>query len=343
MKILIVSPNSSFGGAATANMNIAHMMSMIGVEVVYNDEFLKTDPFVPFEISDFPIYGNLKQKNEFVNYIQTCNYDYVLIGDNRILIHYFFQLLKLKKSGKRIGVIFHSLNIGTNLRNKISDWLVSIATLCVNNLIYVSRYTQDSWTKYLVPRCTKQKGKVIYNAIKSVAINNRLYIEKPNIIFVGRLSPEKRPHLFCEVAYNYHQQFNFILWGDGPLYDELSSRYRDYVLFMGYESNIDIIYRDASLIVVPSVFENCPMCLLESMIRGIPSICTPVGGIPEIVTSGVNGEFLDDNNFIKSFGICAETIFDNYDSYRTNCLASSQFYTFEAVSKEWKNLISKVQ
>ena len=60
MKVLIISPNSSFGGAATANMNIAHMMNLAGIEVVYNDEFLKSSPQGSFEISDFPMFKEWK-------------------------------------------------------------------------------------------------------------------------------------------------------------------------------------------------------------------------------------------------------------------------------------------
>ena len=343
MKVLIISPNSSFGGAATANMNIAHMMNLAGLEVVYNDEFLKPTPQVSFEISDFPVYGNLKNKKALVDYIKAGNYDYVLVGDNRVLIHYFYQFLILKKSGKRIGVIFHSLNIGKNLRNRITDWLVSIATTCANDLLYVSKYTQDSWNNFLVIRSTKRKGKVIYNAVQSVELNIGPIVSKPNIVFVGRLSPEKRPDLFCKIAEKYHQKYNFIIWGDGPLYHDLCNQYKAYVTFMGYGNDIDKIYHDVSLIVVPSVLENCPMCVLESMVRGIPCICTKVGGIPEIVISGVNGEFLDANDFIKSFELCAQKVFDDYDTYRTNCSKLSQSYTFEALSKEWTNLINKVQ
>lgn len=343
-KVLIISPNSSFGGAATANLNIAHMIHMAGVEVVYNDEFLTSVPSLPFEYSDFPVYGNLKSKESLVQYIIKRKFSYVLIGDGRIAIHYFFKFWKLKKKGIRIGIIFHSLNIGKALRNKVSDWIVSVATLCANDLLYVSNYTQTSWNKYLIPKITKSKGKVVYNAVAPPdSITTGPIDGKPNIVFVGRFSQEKRPALFCKIAEKYNKIYNFIMWGDGPQFEELKKKYKSYITFKGYGCDIKEIYNGVSLIVVPSVFENCPMCILESMVRGIPSICTKVGGIPEIVASGFNGEFLDEGNFINSFEECTEKIFGAYDSYRLNCINRSNSFLFENVSKEWKKLIDGVK
>ena len=315
---------------------------MAGVDVIYNDEFATTKPNEPFETSDYPIYGNRRNKEKLIKYIIGENIDYVLIGDNRVAIHYFFQLYKLKKRGIRVGVIFHSLNIGQTFRNRITDFLTSIATICANDLIYVSKYTQECWCKYLIPRISYKKGIVLYNAVQSVdSVNNIVKTEKPTIVYVGRLSPEKRPDVFCEIAKSFSFKYDFVMWGSGPLYDELYQKYNKYVCFKGYEKDIKKIYDKASLIVVPSVFENCPMCILESMIRGIPSISTKVGGIPEIVTSGVNGEFLEIEDYINSFEICAKRIVDNYKYYQSNCLKVSQKFTMEIQSSAWAILLNR--
>ncbi|MEO8376917.1 MAG: glycosyltransferase [Candidatus Sumerlaeota bacterium] len=48
----------------------------------------------------------------------------------------------------------------------------------------------------------------------------------------------------------------------------------------------------ADLLLIPSEAEGIPTALLEAMIRGIPALATPVGGIPEIITPGANGFLL---------------------------------------------------
>jgi len=58
----------------------------------------------------------------------------------------------------------------------------------------------------------------------------------------------------------------------------------------------------ASLLVLPSIEDNCPMVVLEAMAAGLPVAASRVGGIPELIESSVSGWLFDphDQESIRS-------------------------------------------
>jgi len=61
--------------------------------------------------------------------------------------------------------------------------------------------------------------------------------------------------------------------------------------FLGYIPNekIPCLYASSDIFLLPSLYENFPICLLEAMSSELPVIGTNVGGIPELITHEENG------------------------------------------------------
>jgi glycosyltransferase involved in cell wall biosynthesis len=114
-------------------------------------------------------------------------------------------------------------------------------------------------------------------------------------VFAGRLSPEKGVDVLIKAAGQVPEVTVDVL-GDGPERLELE-RLADRVApgrvrFRGRldKESVHAAMRSALAAIVPSRwYENQPMTILEAFACGVPVIGSRIGGIPELVTDGVNG------------------------------------------------------
>lgn len=137
-----------------------------------------------------------------------------------------------------------------------------------------------------------------------------LPLDRPVIMFVGRLARIKRPDIFVELARRFENHplrpiFAFV--GDGPLADQLKleSAHLDNVVFSGWRQDLDVVYSAADIVVLCSDNEGMPLSLIEASSIGVPIIASNVGSVCEIVVNGENGLLVEAGN-IDSF--CSSTI-----------------------------------
>ncbi|MCL4543886.1 MAG: glycosyltransferase family 4 protein [Chloroflexi bacterium] len=128
---------------------------------------------------------------------------------------------------------------------------------------------------------------------------------RPLVLVVARLVEKKglpdllrACWLLCERGYD----FDCRIVGEGVLRPNLERDIRelgleDRVRLWGAEAHERVIemYRQAAVVALPSVIgengdrDGIPNVLVEALYMGVPVVSTPVSGIPELITSGVNG------------------------------------------------------
>ena len=121
--------------------------------------------------------------------------------------------------------------------------------------------------------------------------------DTPLIGYIGRLSSEKGPEVFIEVAGKVHKKqanCHFVLVGEGPMREKLERDIdnlglRDRIHLAGLQSDMSRVYPSLDLAVSTSYSEGMPLALIEAMASGIPVVATNVGGVSDIVEVGCTG------------------------------------------------------
>lgn len=85
-----------------------------------------------------------------------------------------------------------------------------------------------------------------------------------------------------------------IFLGDGPQRARLQDLAQEMLLstcihFPGFATDVGERLKTFDLVVFSSIREGIPVAMLEAMAAGIPIVATRVGGIPEVITDGMNG------------------------------------------------------
>lgn len=109
------------------------------------------------------------------------------------------------------------------------------------------------------------------------------------VAFVGRLSHEKGPDLFCRIAELSPPDIRFEIYGDGPMQPQLQQSHGARVVFHGMVADMDRRWSRIGLLCMPSRHEGLPMAALEAMSHGVPVAATSVGDLPGLIEHGVTG------------------------------------------------------
>ena len=115
------------------------------------------------------------------------------------------------------------------------------------------------------------------------------------LLYVGRLSAEKQIERLRPLL-DQLPGARLALVGDGPHRQQLERAFAGTATtFVGYLGGADLAgaYASADAFLFPSSTETLGLVLLEAMAAGCPVVAARSGGIPDIVTDGLNGCLFD--------------------------------------------------
>jgi glycosyltransferase involved in cell wall biosynthesis len=124
--------------------------------------------------------------------------------------------------------------------------------------------------------------------------------DAPVVVFVARLTAVKRPDRFIAMARLVsadHPDARFVVAGEGTLLADMQRDalpLGDRVRFLGWRSDVEVLYAAADVVVLTSDNEGMPVSLIEAASVGRPAVTTDVGSASEVVLDGETGFVTDD-------------------------------------------------
>lgn len=175
-----------------------------------------------------------------------------------------------------------------------------------------------------------------------VAEKYKLPAEQKWGLFVGRLQTVKNPFKLVEIAMHTTESLAIIVVGDGNLKNELIEYIKingmqKRVLLLGSMQQQDIreLYQTSDLFLLTSHFEGMPLCIMEAMACGIPSVATPVGEVKKVIQSGISGEVADSFETFDMVSAVDKVIRRRNTLYTIdNCIKCVSPYTAQGVIKK---------
>ena len=118
--------------------------------------------------------------------------------------------------------------------------------------------------------------------------------DEPVVALVARLVPIKDVGMFLRALAGLSSHAIGIIVGDGEERASLEAEAAALGLgprcrFLGWRRDVASVYAAADVVALTSRNEGSPVSIIEAMAAGRAVVCTDVGGVADVVTSGVTG------------------------------------------------------
>jgi len=305
-KIIIVSPAIKMGGVERSSTTLANYLSktsnqIIFISIFHQEHFYKLSGSVIFLEPQFNT-----RRLSLIKTIVWLRYIIKEYEPDVILVYNLFYgaIVALTICGTKIpffvsdrGSPVYSWPRHINVFNKLAYTIKQPKGLVCQTNEYANKRNSEIVNPKL---CT-----VIPNIVKEVKLYPEI-IRKNQILAVGRLNDHLKGFDRLVKAFSLirNNDWQLVFAGgdeDGtplkPLAKQLGVL--DRIVFLGKVIDIDRVYAEAGIFVIPSRSEGFPNSLCEAMAAGLPCVSYDfIAGPREILTDGLDGLIIENGNIV---------------------------------------------
>jgi len=307
--VLVAIPWMTFGGAETLIYNFCRELKKtydisfitgLPSEHEWEWKFKEITPNI-YHLAN--LFDTQELYLDFISlYIETRNIKLIHIIHTSFMFPFLAELKKRHPDVKVVATMFNDRAEHFELSVQNQD---SIDTFSTDNQLVADHYRSvlsDDKTVARIPNGINCYDD--YNPEKFDRETERQKLgigEKDTaVFFIGRLSEEKNPDVFLEVAEkvsskqkNSDVKTKFFVIGDGQMRGVVEKMVRKIdspdVTYLGYKAYVGSYLSAADIFVLPSSVEGFPLSILEAMAMKVVVVASRVGAVPDVIESGKNG------------------------------------------------------
>jgi glycosyltransferase involved in cell wall biosynthesis len=184
---------------------------------------------------------------------------------------------------------------------------------------------------------------LVYNGIPEPNIEHfcdfdiQKYKVTPNtklFIHVGRIDESKNQVVLCRVFQRLVDEgydISLLIVGgitSPAIFNDLKQYFNNRINYLGARADVACLMSKCDAMCLPSLWEGLPIVMLEALSVGCVPICSPVGGIVNVLTHGINGILSKSSQFEDYY--CAMRHFLELSD---NCRKEMSKYAIETFQK----------
>ncbi|MCR4920855.1 MAG: glycosyltransferase [Bacteroidaceae bacterium] len=313
MKILHIHPSMQGGGIEAVITSLANEMARQGHDVTVCSIYQpKDDDIFWFRLAEGvhrDTLGkgstgfSLREVVAIYRYIRRGHFDVVQL--HGFLYYYLFALLMLPR--QKFFYTFHNDAKQENFKWDARFFFVKKMIFRLGRVpaITISPASQQSFTELY--GC---KSALCENGIPMPEVDDalnpvdeaRLTTETSVFLHPGRITEQKNQMVLVRVFRRLIDEGHDVVLliagkeEDDAILQALRPYFSERIRYLGLRSDVPSLMAKADAMCLPSLWEGLPITLLESLAVGCIPVCSPVGGVVNVLRDGENGLLSKDSS-----------------------------------------------
>lgn len=356
MKILHFHPSMAGGGIEAMICGLANEMFNQGCDVTVGTIFKPKAKDVFWNrlskgVNKFSL-GKVDEgfslKELFLIYKEIKRGKYDVVNVHGFMYYYLIPIVLLHKKIK----FFYTVHSDASLESAPWDRRI----LLIKRFLFkhrwvkpvtISKTSNDSFIRFYGCNGHQINNGVVKKELSKSAndVDQYRYTHNTKVfLHPGRITKAKNQIMLCKAfseLINNNYDVVLLIAGnneDKCIFEKIKPYFSDRIVYLGERSDITELMSNVDGFCLSSIWEGLPVTLLEALSVGCIPICTPVGGIVDVVKNGYNGflaESTSEADYLSALKKCIGLGSADVMKMQHNCLDSFEPYNIKNTARKY--------